>query len=333
MRVQAKLPDAAALSRWCNEGSAADSAHGYHPGMRYPQLPLLTRLKAGHVGALYRRTCFNVPTTGPMAVVRTYADVKLAGSARMHSFVDIGKPGMIRWRERSCHRKGCDNCWQGEASAGCTSDAKERCGASAIQHLAFPAKPESSLARTLKSMASKSVNDMLSDASAGQMVCVSIPDQPHEPWMLGMLKGGVAPAAVTDVTEARALGFTVKEGAMVLRMSKFEPFEVGSRRFIETKVQIVVPAGRLRRHQLQSNEPPPRLSSKMRADSRFLDNTFELKEADLRAIVALVMSEKGTIGEFRVQSILDYSIVLWCSVGSQLISSLPSGLVGSARRI
>ena len=40
------------------------------------------------------------------------------------------------------------------------------------------------------------------------------------------------------------------------------------------------------------------------------DNTFELKEADLRAIVALVVSEKGTIGEFRVQTILDHRVVV-----------------------
>ena len=32
----------------------------------------------------------------------------------------------------------------------------------------------------------------------------------------------------------------------------------------------------------------------MKAESRFGDTTFELKEADLRTIVALVVSERGT---------------------------------------
>jgi hypothetical protein len=309
MRVQAKLPDAAALTKWCNEGSPADSPHGYHPGMRHPKLPLLVRLKAGHTGALYRRTCFNVPTTGPMAISRTYADVKLEGTARLHSFVDIGKPGMIRCRERSCHQKGCTNCWQGEASVGCTGDQKERCGVSVTEHLRFPAKPESSLSRTLKSMESMSVNAMLEESVAGHMVCISVPDQPHEPWMLGVLQGAPAPATASDVAEAQKLGFDLKEGASVLRLTKYEPFEIGSRRFIETKVPIVVPAGRLRRHHLTSNEPRPRLSAKMKAESRFGDTTFELKEADLRTIVALVVSERGTIGEFRVEAILDHRIV------------------------
>ena len=310
MRVQAKLPDAAALTKWCNEGSPADSPHGWHAGMRYPQLPLLSRLKAGHSGALYRRTCFNVPTTGPMAISRTYAEVKLEGSACMHSFVDMGQPGVIRWRERSCHTKGCSNCFNGQASAsGCLADS-ERYGPTEAVRLSYPAKPESSLSRVLKSMESKSVNDMLREAAVGEIVCISLPDRPHEPWMIGELQHAPLPATEADVAEAKALGFTVKVGASVLRLTKYEPFEFGSRKFIQTKVPLVVPSGRLRRHQLLSNEPRPRLTAKMKAESRFCDTTFELKEADLRAIVALVTSERGTIGDFKVDSILDHRIVV-----------------------
>ena len=151
---------------------------------------------------------------------------------------------------------------------------------------------------------------MLREAVVGEIVCISLPDRPHEPWMIGELQHAPLPATEADVAEAKALGFTVKVGASVLRLTKYEPFEFGSRKFIQTKVPLVVPSGRLRRHQLLSNEPRPRLTAKMKAESRFCDTTFELKEADLRAIVALVTSERGTIGDFKVDSILDHRIVV-----------------------
>ena len=93
-------------------------------------------------------------------------------------------------------------------------------------------------------MESKSVNEMLEESVAGHMVCISLPDQPHEPWMLGVLQGAAAPATASDVAEAQKLGFNVKEGASVLQLTKYEPFEIDSRRLIETKVLVVVPAGR-----------------------------------------------------------------------------------------
>ena len=53
--------------------------------------------------------------------------------------------------------------------------------------------------------------------------------------MLGVLQGAAAPATASDVAEAQKLGFNVKEGASVLRLTTYEPFEIGSRRLIETK--------------------------------------------------------------------------------------------------
>ena len=65
-------------------------------------------------------------------------------------------------------------------------------------------------------MESKSVNEMLEESVAGHMVCISLPDQPHEPWMPGVLQGAAAPATASDlVAEAQKLGFNVKEGARV----------------------------------------------------------------------------------------------------------------------
>ena len=122
----------------------------------------------------------------------------------------------------------------------------------------------------------------------------------HEPWMLGRATGKARAAIADDVREGALLGFEIVEGAEVLRLIKFEPIDVGSRRYIETKVVLVVPACALRRHQLESNSSP-RLTAKMRADSRYRDTTFELKEADLRVVVALMASDG--IGSFKVASI------------------------------
>eukprot|EP00966_Prymnesium_polylepis_P255455 5902185-Prymnesium_polylepis.2 len=49
---------------------------------------------------------------GPQAVSRSYKEVTLEGSAKMHSFVDIGKQDSIPWREWSCHR--CASCFEGK---------------------------------------------------------------------------------------------------------------------------------------------------------------------------------------------------------------------------
>ena len=234
---------------------------------------------------------------------RTYAETKLEGSARMHSFVDIGRKGSIRWRERSCHQ--CKNCFEGRPSAGCALGT-DHFGRSETKAIVYPAKPETSLSRVLRSVESKSVKEMISEVVEGQFVCVAMPRNEHEPWMLGRAEGMVIAATPVDVREAALLGFDVKEGAEVLRLQKFEPFDMGSRRYIKTKVQLVVLASRLRRYQLQSNSSP-RLTAKMKADSRYGDATFELKEADVRIIVALMASD--SIGSFKVASIDEHRTI------------------------
>ena len=76
---------------------------------------------------------------------------------------------------------------------------------------------------------------MLREAVVGEIVCISLPDRPHEPWMIGELQHAPLPATEADVAEAKALGFTVKVGASVLRLTKYEPFEFGSRKFIQPR--------------------------------------------------------------------------------------------------
>ena len=305
MRVQAKLPDAASFVKWANEGSAAGSPHGYHAGLTKPKDSLSTKLRWGRKNAIWRRQFINVPTTGPQAVSRIYSECTLDGSARMHSFVDVGTPGLILWRERSCHQ--CDNCWAGKASTGCSDE--KRFGRAVRMPITYPKKPESSLARTLRSVQSKPLPEMIKAVTDGQYVCVIVKDNPHEPWMLGRAGGGVEKATAKDVKEAAELGFTIKVGAEVLRLIKFEPFELGSRRYIETKVPLVVPATALRRGELKPNNVNElRKSARIKNQaSRYGDSTFEVKEEDLRAIVAILGSE---IGDFKVDKLLAHRVVV-----------------------
>ena len=126
-------------------------------------------------------------------------------------------------------------------SDGCALGT-EHLGRSETKAIIYPRKPESSLARVLRSVASKSVSEMVAEVAEGQFVLVAVPRNEHEPWMLGLALGPAAAATTSDVEEAGLAGFTLKEGSDVIRLTKFEPFELGSRRYIETKVKLVVPA-------------------------------------------------------------------------------------------
>ena len=77
--------------------------------MRWPQTPLHKKQMRG----IYCREYWYIPAVGPNAVNRRikHCDT-LAGSSSMHQFEDIGRPGFIRVRERSCHR--CQSCWGGK---------------------------------------------------------------------------------------------------------------------------------------------------------------------------------------------------------------------------
>ena len=150
---------------------------------------------------------------------------------------------------------------------------------------------------------------MVSEVDAGDMLCVCVARNEHEPWMLGRAEGKATKATVDDIKEAALLGFSIKEGTAVLRLLKYEPFDVGSRRYVETKVKLVIPTSKLRRHKLQSNtSSSPRLSAKMKADARYGVLTFELKEADLRIIVAL-MAQDG-VGNFKVAGIVAHRTII-----------------------
>jgi len=101
----------------------------------------------------------------------------------MHQFEDIGRPGFIRVRERSCHR--CKSCWEGNS---------ERC--STITMLNYPSrilelKPVTTPQRSLtRSKLSEEGMTMAATVVPGDFVCCEI-DSQQEPWMIGLAETGL----------------------------------------------------------------------------------------------------------------------------------------------
>ena len=53
---------------------------------------------------MYRRIIWFIPTKGPGSAIRRVKHCNtLAGSNIMHQFEDLGRPGYLRVRDRSCH--------------------------------------------------------------------------------------------------------------------------------------------------------------------------------------------------------------------------------------
>jgi hypothetical protein len=178
----------------------------------------------------------------------------------------------------------------------------------------------------LRSDEAHELHAMLAVLKEQQFVCVFVKGSEHEPWMIGQLTAAQPSAAtVDDVQSAQALGFsTVREGAtQVLRLTKYEPFEVGSRRFVETKVTLVVPTTALRRANLQPNNPNAIKTSAKQRGPRYGQGTFELKEGDHRAIVTIMAAEG--IGEFKVEKLLGHQFV---TVRGKLVDEIRVKWVG-----
>ena len=126
--------------------------------------------------------------------------------------------------------------------------------------------------------------------------------------MLCKVTAAATTATATDVAEAKALGFTVRVGARVLRLAKFEPYEPGSRRFALTNVSVVAPVSALVRHKLETNGleavRKARVEASAAADGKrtLTGEAFEIKEADHRAILQLIDHEH--VGTFIAERIV-----------------------------
>ena len=94
-----------------DEGSLRDSellCKFLRTQMRWPQKALHEKKMKG----IYCREYWYIPAVGPDAVNRRIKQCDtLDGSNPLHQFEDIGRPGYLQVRERSCHR--CPSCWTG----------------------------------------------------------------------------------------------------------------------------------------------------------------------------------------------------------------------------
>ena len=160
--------------------------------MRWPQTPLNKKGMRG----IYCREYWYIPAVGPDAVNRRikHCDT-LEGSNSVHQFEDIGRPGFLKVRVRSCHR--CTSCWKGEPSVimllyschcliagnseACTTftmkDYKSK-----IVELKPLTTPERALTRSQLSEEGKT---MAATVVPGDFICCEIASI-QEPWMIGL---------------------------------------------------------------------------------------------------------------------------------------------------
>ena len=91
----------------------------------------------------------------------------LDGSSKVHQSGDIGVPGFLRVRERSCHR--CPDCWAGKAEYCCCMDMVDY--PSELVELKALTTPERALTR---SRLSEEGVEMGRAAEIGDRVCVGV---------------------------------------------------------------------------------------------------------------------------------------------------------------
>jgi hypothetical protein len=130
---------------------------------------------------IYKREIWYIPVKGEGAVNRRVKQCDtLDGSNKLHQFEDIGVPGFIRVRERSCHR--CSDCWRGRSDF-CSCLEMQQYG-SRLEELRPFTVPPRAVTRSQLSEEGKSMSEA---AELGDFICVEIDDL-QEPWMIGRVK-------------------------------------------------------------------------------------------------------------------------------------------------
>ena len=142
-----------------------------------PNVPLIAKKMVG----IWRRIFWFIPTKGLESVSRRLPTVQsLVGSAALHQFEDIGVPGFLRVRARSCHQ--CPNCWDGKPE-GCEN--VDMVGAPSMIELRTCSDPDPPLTRS--SLASHGIQ-LSADLEEGDFITVEV-DSLQEPWMVGRCLG------------------------------------------------------------------------------------------------------------------------------------------------
>jgi len=144
----------------------------------------------------------------------------LVGVKKLHQTMDIGCPGKLLVRTRSCHAS--EKCWKGDHSE---CENNNRCGKPWI--VALKPKAHVSLRATPQRAGEFGIR-LGQDTKQGDVVCVEVKEQ-NEPWILGRVVGDLGPCELKTPTDTPCA--VLVPGDIVVEMQKLEPVNPGTKLF------------------------------------------------------------------------------------------------------
>ena len=156
------------------------------------------------------------------AISRRLANVQtLSGSHSHHQFLDIGVPGRILWRERSCHIcPGCMKCDPELIRTACQFN--ERCGQAEYVNLEVLGKSSTVLTR---SRAASRALQLSQAAAVGDFLAIET-EGSDLPWTLGQVVACVEEHTGEDEKAVGRSGM-ITAGDRVVQLRRWMPLENG----------------------------------------------------------------------------------------------------------
>ena len=178
----------------------------------------------------------------------------LVGIKKLHQMLDIGHPGKLLVRTRSCHAS--EQCWKGDHSE-CKNN--ERCGKPWVVIL----KPKAYVSlRETPERAGEFGIKLGGDAKKGDIVCVEVKEQ-NEPWILGRVVGDLGSYELKTPTDTP---YTVLvPGDIVVEIQKLEPVNPGTKVFDVTNKVFPVRAKDIRLGKVEVKHLEVRRSGRCRS--------------------------------------------------------------------
>ena len=171
-----------------------------------------------------KRFIFFVPVSGPGSVNRRIRKGNtVQGSKQYHQFVDVGEPGVLEMRLRSCHQ--CPGCNNLTALANCAN--AEVCGVTERVEIR---EQISAGARQTRSALQDQGERLSAGVTLGQVIAVELTFE-SEVFMLGVVTK--TKYTIDSQYESEYMG-TLMPGDHVVEVRKFEPVQSGSSRFTLT---------------------------------------------------------------------------------------------------
>ena len=169
---------------------------------------------------VHRRVFHCLPAHGEGSVNRNIRGCEtLNGMKKLHQLIDVGQPGRLRVRTRSCH--SCDGCWAD--GKNCRND--ERCGKPWI--VVLKPKAHRQLVESLDNIAAKG-EETARKVKPNDVTCVMVRKE-HEPWMLGKVHGDMGAHEVkTPIDTEHAV---LVPGDLAVEVRKLHPVNPGTKVF------------------------------------------------------------------------------------------------------